>query len=65
MGCATPPSGILEGRVDLAAGIAMTLSDLITAVVCWAVAKVRGYDLFDEVMREAERAEVARSPEKD
>jgi hypothetical protein len=51
--------------VDLAAGIAMTLSDLITAVVCSAVAKVRGYDLFDQVMREAQPAQdVARSTEK-
>jgi hypothetical protein len=31
--------------LELAAGIAMTLSDLMTAVVGWAVAKVRGYDL--------------------
>ena len=32
----------------------MTLSDLITAVVCWAVAKLRGHDLFDQVMHESE-----------
>jgi hypothetical protein len=51
--------------LELAAGIAITLSDLITALVGWAVAKLRGYDLFDQVMREAERTqEVARSPDK-
>jgi hypothetical protein len=49
--------GILEGRLELVAGIAMMLSDLITAVVCWAVAKVRRYDLFDQVIREAEQAQ--------
>jgi hypothetical protein len=43
--------------LELVAGIAMMLSDLITAVVCWAVAKVRRYDLFDQVMREAEQAQ--------
>jgi hypothetical protein len=40
--------------LELAAGIALTLSGPITAVVGWAVAKVRGHDLFDQVMREAE-----------
>lgn len=40
----SPYPGIMKG-LELAAGIAMTLSDLMTAVVGWAVAKVRGYDL--------------------
>jgi len=39
---------------ELAAGIALTVSELVTALVGWVVAKLRGYDLFDEVMREAE-----------
>jgi hypothetical protein len=38
---------------ELAAGIALTVSELVTALVGWVVAKLRGYDLF-EVMREAE-----------
>jgi hypothetical protein len=60
-----PPPRHNERRLELAAGIAITLSDLITALVGWAVAKLRGYDLFDQVMREAERTqEVARSPDK-
>jgi hypothetical protein len=48
---------------ELAAGIALTFSELVTALVGWLVAKLRGHDLFDEVMREAE-AETAspRSP---
>jgi hypothetical protein len=43
---------------ELAAGIALTLGDLVTALVGWVVAKLRGRDLFDEVMREAEAAAV-------
>jgi hypothetical protein len=39
---------------ELAGGIALTLSELVTALVGWLVAKLRGHDLFDEVMREAE-----------
>ena len=39
---------------ELAAGIALTLSDLVTALIGWVVAKVRSHDLFDEVMREAD-----------
>jgi hypothetical protein len=48
---------------DIAAGIVLTLGELVTALVGWVVAKLRGHDLFDEVMREAE-AEAAppRSP---
>jgi hypothetical protein len=41
--------------LELAAGIVMTLSGLITALVSWAFDKARGYDLVDQVMREAER----------
>jgi hypothetical protein len=40
--------------VEIAAGIALTLSDLLTALVGWVVIKLRGGDLFDQVMREAE-----------
>jgi hypothetical protein len=40
--------------VELAAGIALTLSDLLTALAGWVVAKLRGHDFFDQVMREAE-----------
>jgi len=48
---------------ELAAGIALTVSELVTALVGWVVAKLRGYDLFDEVMREAEAtAAQPRSP---
>jgi hypothetical protein len=36
---------------ELAAGIALTFSELVTALVGWAVA---GHDLFDEVMRDPE-----------
>jgi hypothetical protein len=39
---------------ELACGIALTLSDLVTALASWVVAKLRSHDLFDEVMREAE-----------
>jgi hypothetical protein len=39
---------------ELAAGIALTFSELVTALVGWLVAKLRGNDLFDEVMRNAE-----------
>jgi hypothetical protein len=37
---------------ELAAGKALTLSDLVTALMDWVVAKVRGHDLFNEVMGE-------------
>jgi hypothetical protein len=46
---------------EIAAGIALTLSELVTALVGWVVAKLRGHDLFDEVMGEAE-AGAARPP---
>jgi hypothetical protein len=36
-------------------GIAVTLSDLIAGVSGWLAAKVRGEDLFDQVVGEAER----------
>jgi hypothetical protein len=39
---------------ELAAGIALTLSDLVTALAGWVIAKLRGHDLFDQVMLEAE-----------
>jgi hypothetical protein len=39
---------------EIAAGIALTLSEVVTALVGWVVAKLRGHDLFDEVMGEAE-----------
>jgi hypothetical protein len=45
---------------ELVAGIVLTLADLMTAVFGWVVAKVRGYDLFDEIMREGE-ADTARA----
>ena len=41
---------------EIAAGIALTLSELVTALVGWVVAKLRGHDLFDEVMGDAEAA---------
>jgi hypothetical protein len=41
---------------EIAAGIALTLSELVTALVGWVVAKLRGHDLFDEVMRDAKAA---------
>jgi hypothetical protein len=44
---------------ELTAGIALTLSDLFTALVGWVVAKLRGHDLFDE--REAEAKSVSPS----
>jgi hypothetical protein len=48
---------------ELAAGIALTFSELVTALVGWVAAKLRGHDLFDEVMREAEEgAAPPRSP---
>jgi hypothetical protein len=48
---------------ELAAGIALTFSELVTAVVGWVVAKLRGHDLFDDVMRETEANAVPpRSP---
>jgi hypothetical protein len=37
---------------ELAAGIALTFSELVVALVDWVVAKLRGHDLFDEVMRD-------------
>jgi hypothetical protein len=50
---------------ETAAGLAATFSELITAFVGWLVAKLRGHDLFDQVMRdgdaEAEKS-VAASP---
>jgi hypothetical protein len=39
---------------ELAAGIAVTLSDLLAALAGWVVAKLRGHDFFDQVMRESE-----------
>jgi hypothetical protein len=45
---------------ETAAGLAATFSELITALVSWFVAKLRGHDLFDQVMREGE-AEAAKS----
>lgn len=39
---------------ELAAGIALTFSELVTALVGWVVAKLRGHDLFDEVVRDPE-----------
>jgi hypothetical protein len=39
---------------EVAAGIAVTFSELITALVGWLVAKLRGDGLFDQVMREVE-----------
>ena len=39
---------------EIAAGIALTLNELLVALVGWVVAKLRGHDLFDQVMREAE-----------
>jgi len=55
---ATPPSAssiasTLKEMAELAAGIAVTFSEPITALVAWFVAKLRGNDLFDQVMREA------------
>jgi hypothetical protein len=48
---------------ELAAGIALTFSELVTALVGWVVAKLRAHDLFDEVMQEAEaKAAQPRSP---
>jgi hypothetical protein len=44
---------------ELVAGIALSLSDLVTALASWVVAKLRGHDLFDQVMREGD-AEDAR-----
>ena len=38
----------------VAAGIALTLSELVTALVGWVVVKLRGGDLFHQVRREAE-----------
>jgi hypothetical protein len=35
-------------------GIIVTLADLIAAVSGWLVTKLRGADLFDQVVREAE-----------
>jgi hypothetical protein len=40
--------------LEITAGIALTFSELVTALVGWVVAKLRGHDPFDEVMREAE-----------
>ena len=39
---------------ELVGGIALTLSEPVTALVGWVIAKLRGHDLFDEVMRDAE-----------
>jgi hypothetical protein len=39
---------------ETAAGLAATFSELISALVGWFVAKLRGHDLFDQVMREGE-----------
>jgi hypothetical protein len=39
---------------EIAAGIALTLNDLLTALVGWAVIKLQGGDLFDQVTRQAE-----------
>jgi hypothetical protein len=44
---------------ELVGGIALTLSEPVTALVGWVIAKLRGHDLFDEVMRDAE-ADVGR-----
>jgi hypothetical protein len=44
----------LEQMAELAAGIAVTFSEPITALAAWFVAKLRGGDLFDQVMREGE-----------
>jgi hypothetical protein len=45
---------------ELAAGIALTLSDLVAALVGWVVAKLRGQDLFDDVVCEAKSPAVRR-----
>jgi hypothetical protein len=39
---------------ELAAGIALTFSEPVTALVGLVIAKLRGHDLFDEVMGEAD-----------
>jgi hypothetical protein len=44
----------LSDMAEIAAGIALTLNDLLTALVGWAVIKLQGGDLFDQVTREAE-----------
>jgi hypothetical protein len=46
---------------ELAEGVALTLSELVTALGGWVVAKLRGHDLFDEVIRDA-KAAPPRSP---
>jgi len=40
--------------VDDGGGIAVTLGGLIVAVIVWIMGKLRGQDLFDQVMRQAE-----------
>jgi hypothetical protein len=44
----------LRDMAEIAAGIALTLNELLVALVGWVLAKLRGRDLFDQVMREAE-----------
>jgi hypothetical protein len=39
---------------ETAAGLAAAFSELITALVSWFVAKLRGHDLFDQLMRNSE-----------
>ena len=39
---------------ETAAGLAATFSELITALVGWFVAKLRGHDLFEQLMRGGE-----------
>lgn len=45
-----------------AGGIAVTFDGLIVAVIVWLVGKLRGHDLFDQVMRQAEADQAASGP---
>ncbi len=40
----------------------MTFGGFIVAVIVWLVGKLRGQDLFDQVMREAEADRAASGP---
>jgi hypothetical protein len=45
-------------------GIVVTLWDLIAAVSAWLVTKLRGEDLFDQVVREAEPGQTSNDLQK-
>jgi Na+/H+ antiporter NhaD/arsenite permease-like protein len=45
-----------------AGGLAVTFGGLIAAVILWLVDKLRGRDLFEQVIRQAEAEQAAPGP---